>query len=289
MGGQHSAAWFDPLAVCRELVEPDGGRSQLRSGDGVGSRAVHRTNSSALRAEEAELQKAIMQSLQDQGAPEETELQQALHESCLQAAGLGDVPPPEEVSEAARQLMDLLASLGLERLDVGSTNLSEGGTLLSNQCFYLAIARSWLADAANAGGMLVRDSALQLKREIEAHVLRVRGSSAENDIGDEREAYADYLACAMQNEGPDCPGGTAADLAIAVFASCSGGLEAYEGSGYSKLPREQRVANLSLIWHRAGHFEAVVAAGSGGKADLTLEELLRQAEQQEIPTAAVKA
>jgi len=277
MGGLPSS-WADPLALCRGIDDSEG----------------RQEDAAALRATEDDImQDVILRSIQERarGAGEDTELQEALHQSCLEASGKAGAPPEPEDPESATQLMELLAALGLERLDVGSTNLSEGGTVLSNQCFYLAIARSWLADAAHGGGLLVRDSALQLKREIEARVLHVRGSSAERDLGEEREAYADYLACAMRGEGPEDAGGggTAADLAIAVFASCSGGLEAYEGSGYAQLPREQQVANLSLIWHRPGHFEAVVAAGSGGKADLTLEELLKKAEQQDIPTAAVKA
>jgi len=287
--GAAASLLIDPLALCHEAPEVESGRACSREEARSPPRQRYHDRT-ALHAEEDELQRAIMKSLQEQGPAEETELQEALHQSSLEAAGIVHTgPPPEEVTEATRQLMDLLFVLGLERLDVGSTNMSEGGNILSNQCFYLAIARSWLADAASAGGMLVRDSALQLKREIEARVLRVRGSSAENDIGEEREAYADYLVCAMQNEGSECQGGAATDLAIAVFASLSGGLEAYEGSGYSKLPREQRVANLSLIWHRAGHFEAIVAAGSGGKADLTLEELLNQADAKDIPTAAIRA
>lgn len=301
MGGAPSATWFDPLALCRESGDSERGffetyetghqghergaprvREEPFAARQAAEAAVAASAAAAAARDEEELQKVILLSLQEQ-PQEDDDLQEALHISCLEAAGIIEAPqPPPEDSEAVRMLEDFLDGLGLARLDVGSTNLSEGGNILSNQCFYLAIARSWLADAASMGGMLVRDSALQLKREIEDCVMRVRGA----EVGEEQEAYADYLECAMRKE--EAGGGTATDLAIAVFASCAGGVEAYEGSGYASLPREQRVANLSLIWHRPGHFEAVVAEG-GGKADITLDELLLLANQSDIATACLKA
>mmetsp|Transcript_23705 Transcript_23705/g.74585 ORF Transcript_23705/g.74585 Transcript_23705/m.74585 type:complete len:288 (+) Transcript_23705:45-908(+) len=287
MGNGPSATCLDPLVGCCEGEDAPAVPSSAAQGNHRPSTRRIRNSTLLRQAEDEELlQDAILRSLNDTGPSDDPELQEALHQSCLTAAGIAG-EQPQEVAESAKQLEALLKVLGLQRLDVGSTNLSEGGTILSNQCFYLAIARSWLADAAKGGGMLIRDSALQLKRDIEANVLDVRGVAAQRDLGEENEAYTDYLACAMQGQGP-CAG-VVADLAIAVFASCSGTLEAYEGSGYSQLPRSERVANLALIWHRSGHFEAVVAAENSGKADLTLEELLKEAERAEIPTAAVQA
>eukprot|EP00747_Dinoflagellata_sp_TGD_P210399 gnl/TRDRNA2_/TRDRNA2_83674_c0_seq1.p1 gnl/TRDRNA2_/TRDRNA2_83674_c0~~gnl/TRDRNA2_/TRDRNA2_83674_c0_seq1.p1 ORF type:complete len:174 (+),score=32.41 gnl/TRDRNA2_/TRDRNA2_83674_c0_seq1:66-587(+) len=173
-------------------------------------------------------------------------------------------------------------------MDVGSTNLSEGGQFLGNQCFYLALARSWLANAAGpSSGLLIRDSALQLKRDIESCVVEVRGDAACKDVGEEVEAYADSLVCALGGEGKK-QGSVVADLAVAVFASGSGTIEAYEGRGYAQQQRNLRVANLALVWHRVGHFEAVVGL-SGGKVDLELDELLARAEDAGIPTTVVRA
>ena len=212
---------------------------------------------------------------------EDPDLQAAIQQSMRPQA-----PPEPAPTEESMRLQRLLGSLGMKRIDVGSTNLSEDGALLSNQCFYLAIARSWLASADQGSGMLVRDSALQLKREIEACVFCVRGDARE--LGDEAEAYTDYLSCVIQGQSP-ASASAIADLAIAIFASSLGGIEAYEGQGrlislcsiqhkcffpgfrlrpsprqgYSSLPREQQVANLALVWHRPGHFEAVVASDGG--------------------------
>lgn len=198
-----------------------------------------------------------------QASSSDSALQEALAASMLPAE-----PVPEVRTEEVRLLEGFLDRLGLKRLDMGSTNLSEGGDMLGNQCFYLATARSWLAGLANAGGVLIKDSALQLKREIEASVLEVRGDTARREMGDNEEAYTDFLACAL------CRGSATADLAVVIFVSGTGSMEVYVGRAYQLQPREQRVANLALVWHRRGHFEAVVASPDGGKADITLEELL---------------
>ncbi|CAK0855213.1 unnamed protein product, partial [Prorocentrum cordatum] len=108
------------------------------------------------------------------------------------------------------------------------------------------------------------------------------------DVGEEAEAYADFLACAMQEDGAKTAPALSV-LAIAVFASSVGSVEAYQGGGYPTLPREQRRANLVLVWHRPGHFEAVVSAEASQKADLTLDDIIREAERDMIQTALVKA
>merc|ERR1712072_1275637 len=114
--------------------------------------------------------------------------------------------------------------------------------------------------------------------EIEAQVVRARGATvAMRDVGEEAEAFADFFASAMGSDS-STSGSALADLAIVVFASMSGAIESFEGRGYARLPRSQRVANLAMVWHRPGHFEAVVAVVDGGKVDLTLEELHRRAE-----------
>lgn len=233
------------------------------------------------------LQEALLQSVTSDGGvalSEDEAFQAAVLESCSMASGRaptnGSAPP-----QMVAKLEGLASELGLERMDVGSTNLSEVGDLLSNQCFYLAISRSWLADAARGGGLLIRDSALQLKREIEGRVLEVRGDAAH--VGDEIEACTDFLACAMRGEGA-ASGSAVADLAVVIFASTSGTLEAYEGQGYSRLPREQQVANLALVWHRPGHFESVVGPGRG-KPNLALQEVLEFAQQLGIDATVVRA
>ena len=176
--------------------------------------------------EEAMMQEAMYQSLvvHDAVRDDDPDLRAALSQSLKPTA-----PPDPGPTEESLRLQALLDTLGMKRLDVGSTNVSEGGALLSNQCFYLAIARSWLASVDNGSGMLVRDSALQLKREIEACVFCVRGDAG-RELGDEAEAYTDYLSCVVQAQSP-ASASAITDLAIAIFASSLGGIEAYEGRG----------------------------------------------------------
>jgi len=192
-------------------------------------------NRRSLEREEQQIQEALLRSCAERQPFRQASSDSALQEA-IAASMLPAEPVPEVHTDEVRLLEGFLDELGLKRLDMGSTNLSEGGDMLGNQCFYLATARSWLAGLANAGGVLIKDSALQLKREIEASVLEVRGDTARREMGDEAEAYV--------------------------------------GRSYQLQPREQRVANLAMVWHRRGHFEAVVASPGGGKADITLEELL---------------
>lgn len=230
-------------------------------------------------------QEAILRSLEDSNCEEDDlELQEAMFQSHIDTRGIAADVAPECVALLER----MLRALGLQRMDMGSTNMSEGGGSMGNQCLYLAIARSWLADSAVPGDTLVKDSALQLKREIDASVLDVRGEAAAKEMGEDAEAYADFLACAMRGEGVNA-GSAIADLAIVVFVSSTGSLEVYEGRGYARQTREQCAANLALVWHRPGHFETVVSAHDGGKIDLTLEELLRRADEEGVQSTVVKA
>eukprot|EP00930_Biecheleria_cincta_P034901 TRINITY_DN24052_c0_g2_i1.p1 TRINITY_DN24052_c0_g2~~TRINITY_DN24052_c0_g2_i1.p1 ORF type:complete len:286 (-),score=50.04 TRINITY_DN24052_c0_g2_i1:73-930(-) len=282
-----SLAHWDPLGPCHgvEAAPPV-----------LESRRIHQDHRSRPgESEEAMIQEAMLRSLADRQKHdimlgEDVEFQQALHLSLTGDRATCNAEESGPTEETLR-LQALLEQMGLRRLDVGSTNLSEGGTMLSNQCFYLAIARSWLAESAGGNGLLVRESALQLKRQIESCVLAVRGDE-QNELGEESEAYTDYLTCAVRGDGPG-GGSLITDLAIVVFASAFGGLEAYEGRGYARLPREQQVANLALVWHRPGHFEAIVAFGreesSSGKVDITLRELVRLAEQEHVSTAIIQA
>lgn len=235
------------------------------------------------------LQQVLLKSIVDQGpndpVEDDVELQAALQESLLPSALS---PSAAQLTPEGALLQDLIHSVGLARLDVGSTNLSESGHVMGNQCFYLSIARSWLAEAAQGGGLLIRDSALQLKREIETSVVAARGAAAFRDVGEESEAYTDYLECAVRGDGPAARSAIT-DLAVVIFVSAYGVLEVYEGRGYSRLPRDQQVANLALVWHRPGHFEAVVAAGTQGKPNLTLSELLNVTGGMCIPTTFVRA
>lgn len=268
---------LDPFAPCRT--------TQPSTSGGVVEEADPLPEQQYVEDDEAMVQEAILRSLEDcSREDDDPELQAAMYQSHFDTKGVAEDVAPQCVA----LLEAMLDAMGLRRLDVGSTNMSEGGGHMGNQCLYLAIARSWLANAAHGGDTLINDSALQLKREVDSSVLDVRGEAAAKEMGEDAEAYADFLACAMRGEGV-AAGSAIADLAIVVFVSTSGSLEVYEGRRYATLPRDQRAANLAMVWHRPGHFETVVSAHDGGKIDVTLEELLRRAEEEGVLATVVKA
>jgi len=270
MGNQVS---LDPLSECMEVDRGDPSP--------ISPYTMAERDSDQLRI-------ALMESLHI------NEEDHALHLALAQSRETVETrPSPQDVGVSQEQdnlakLERLLGKLGLRRLDVGSMNVDEYGNNLSNQCFYLSIARSWLAHAAAGSGMLVRDSALQLKRWIEASVLEVRGEAALDDLGEEAEAFADYLACALCSE-ESTAASAITKLAVIIFASSNGTLDVYEGRGYALQKREERVTNLAIVWHRPGHFEAVVADTVSGKVDLTLNEILVEAAHCRIPLTKVRS
>ncbi len=81
-----------------------------------------------------------------------------------------------DLSSRAQALQAAIDSLDLEAREVGATNINEQGTLIYNQCFYLSLARAYLSADDNGGEPareLLEETALHLKRVIEAAVLRV--------------------------------------------------------------------------------------------------------------------
>ena len=81
-----------------------------------------------------------------------------------------------DLNSRAQVLQAAIDSLDLEAREVGATNINEQGTLMYNQCFYLSLARAYLSADDNGGEPareLLEETALHLKRVIEAAVLRV--------------------------------------------------------------------------------------------------------------------
>merc|ERR1712061_345237 len=122
-----NASWADPFATCYQGHEtdsrPDNGRAMDRLHFapplGFGNRY-------SLEHEERQVQEALLRSCADRQPGYRTTSDSALQEALLASMQPAE-PIPEEYSEAARLLEGFLADLGLKRLDVGSTNMSEGG------------------------------------------------------------------------------------------------------------------------------------------------------------------
>lgn len=179
---------------------------------------------------------------------------------------------------AARQA-EAMHALGLEVLDVGASNRNETGAMMSNQCFYLALAYSYLGSSDGAsepsavalGGVgevsLLHETALHLKRVIEAAVLRAHPEWAGSRVGEDVQAFSDFLFFTL-----DSPT-LVSELAVACFDAESGFVEVYKGRSYpeQRSEAEQR-ANLLTIRYVPGHYQALVA--TPGHLQPTLRELL---------------
>lgn len=123
--------------------------------------------------------------------------------------------------------------------------------------------------------------------QVEAAVLRAHPEWAETQVGDDLQAFSDFLFFVI--------GGSHAllsELAIAVFDTTSGFVEVYRGAHYpdpassggggggtARMSEAQQRANLLCIQYVPGHYQALVPPPTGRKqaavAGPTLAELLK--------------
>ena len=164
------------------------------------------------------------------------------------------------------------------RADVqpGASSFTALGTDRSVQCFYLSIARSYLSGAKPSAG-LTKETALHLKRVIEAAVLQANPHWAGDSVGEHIQAFSDFLFYVIDSHA------LLSELAVVVFDSVSGGVEVYKGHHFPDAahPDGQR-SNLVTIKYVPGHYQSLVPLGAEGP---TLDELLLVLDQFEIQYA----
>mmetsp|Transcript_29827 Transcript_29827/g.91526 ORF Transcript_29827/g.91526 Transcript_29827/m.91526 type:complete len:536 (+) Transcript_29827:568-2175(+) len=151
-----------------------------------------------------------------------------------------------------------LSHLQLSVYDAGSCNHNEAGVVLNNQCFYLSLAaaslsKKWSHDRekeCNVGGMSVlrnrsADSdgretdqtrslhtlALIFKRTVEQAVLRAHPEWAGSHVGEEVQAFSDFLCYALHSQT------SLSHIAVAIFDAESGFVDIYKGIGYQRMER----------------------------------------------------
>ena len=136
-----------------------------------------------------------------------------------------------------------LAKLGLEKKEAGASNHDENKRIIRNSCFYLSLATSYLHGlgayiatdrndiaAIAADNALTGDTALQLKRIIEAAVLEAHPEWAQNGmVGEEVQAFSDFIVYSL-----DSPTSILADWAVAIFDTVSGYVDIYKGKNYNE-------------------------------------------------------
>merc|ERR1711879_470669 len=136
-----------------------------------------------------------------------------------------------------------------------------------NQCFYLSLARSYLRPTGEVNKRKVLEAtALFLKRVIEAAVLASHPDWGGQRVGDDVQAFSDFLFFVLDSHA------LLAELGVAVFDSVSGGVEIYKGKHYPGPEREgEQRANLLVVKYVPGHYQALVPASSSRARGPTLQ------------------
>jgi hypothetical protein len=139
--------------------------------------------------------------------------------------------------------VQVLQELNLTHKDAGATNVNENDELIHNSCFYLSLAASYLGgigalvaedyvgdndmDDDSADRALIGETALQLKRIIEAAVVKAHPEwAAQGMVGEEVQAFSDFLVYTLDSST------LLSDWAVVVFDTTSGFCDVYKGQHY---------------------------------------------------------
>jgi len=159
-------------------------------------------------------------------------------------------------------------ALALGVCDMGAVNVNEWGERMHNQCFYLSIARAYLA-GVDSTDKQVKYMALQMKRVIEAAVLQAHPEWGGTRVGEDVQAFSDFLFFVIG------PTGLLSELAFAIFDSVSGFVEIYKGKCYPDHAREsEQSANLLILNYTPGHYQALIRSHRAGPTLGELQHLL---------------
>jgi hypothetical protein len=176
------------------------------------------------------------------------------------------------VSNVAQQNF-ALKELGLVPKDAGASNYNEKKELIRNSCFYLSLAASYLdgigalSDDAATDVALIGETALDLKRTVEAAVVRAHPEwAASGKVGEEVQAFSDFLVYVL-----DSPT-ILSDWSVCVFDDSSGFCEVYRGTHYPESDQDWARANTLTIRYVPGHYQPLLPCG---KLRPTLDDLLQ--------------
>ena len=174
----------------------------------------------------------------------------------------------------------VLEHLGLVAQDAGWTNRNEKDELIRNSCFYLSLATSYLHGIGalildDTDGALIGETALQLKRVIEAAVVKAHPEwASQGMVGEEVQAFSDFLTYSLAHA-------LLSDWAVVVFDSSSGFCDIYKGCHYTKLADTNDAwarSNTITLLYTPGHYQPLISiptnSSSVGIQRPTLEEIL---------------
>eukprot|EP00532_Pseudo-nitzschia_australis_P003927 CAMPEP_0168191924 /NCGR_PEP_ID=MMETSP0139_2-20121125/17775_1 /TAXON_ID=44445 /ORGANISM="Pseudo-nitzschia australis, Strain 10249 10 AB" /LENGTH=474 /DNA_ID=CAMNT_0008115131 /DNA_START=528 /DNA_END=1952 /DNA_ORIENTATION=+ len=189
----------------------------------------------------------------------------------------------------AKQLT-ALNMLGLAFKDAGAINRNERNEIIHNSCFYLSLATSYLwgigalsfnnngeanssgsddgnnelsssfntncLDAKEEDQLLVGDTALQLKRTIEAAVVKAHPEWVlEGKVGEEVQAFSDFLVYTLDSYTQ------LSELAVVVFDSTSGFCDIYKGQNYDNRNLSLQ-SNTITLRYIPGHYQPLIPSGA---------------------------
>ena len=171
-----------------------------------------------------------------------------------------------------------LERLGLRFKEAGSRIRNEKSELISNACFYISLASSYLSGIGalsvwgddsiadhpdnallkEADDELIRETALQLKRTIEAAVLSSHPEwAARGMVGEEIQAFSDFLVYILDSKT------IVSDWAVVVFDKCSGFVDVYRGKNFqdeAASDRTMQTSNTLTIQYVPGHYQPLVSS-----------------------------
>ncbi len=185
----------------------------------------------------------------------------------------------EDIDANIRRQSFSLERLGLGFKEAGSRVRNERNELINNACFYISLASSYLSgigalsvwgddcvsdDPDNAllleaDDELIRETALNLKRTIEAAVLSSHPEwAARGIVGEEVQAFSDFLVYILESKT------IVSDWAVVVFDKCSGFVDVYKGKNYQDETdmdnSSMQTSNTLTIQYIPGHYQPLVAA-----------------------------
>lgn len=188
----------------------------------------------------------------------------------------------QDIGDNLQRQNSALERLGLCKKEAGSQNYNEKNELIRNSCFYLSLASSYLSgigalavwnktdgeridDPDNtllreADDALIRETALQLKRVIEAAVLSSHPEwAAQGMVGEEVQAFSDFLVYMLESQS------IISDWAVVIFDTSSGFVDVYKGKNYKDedegtVDETYAASNTLTLRFVPGHYQPLVCA-----------------------------
>lgn len=201
----------------------------------------------------------------------------------------------QDISDNLQRQNFALEQLGMSHKEAGSRTYNEKNEEIRNSCFYLSLASSYLSgigalDVWNktsgeetddpsemmlweTDNALIKETALQLKRVIEAAVLSAHPEwAAKGMVGEEVQAFSDFLVYILESQT------IISDWAVVVFDTCSGFVDIYKGNNYKDeeegaVNETYAASNTLTLRFVPGHYQPLMVA-SPDLARPTLKQIV---------------